>query len=74
MNLQKNNFCLEMKNFYKRLLIFFYKIIYSKIKIANKNFSQKFIFKKLKFGNLLVEIYKIKNCRVFTNTLDVTCK
>ena len=60
-----------MKNFYKRLLIFFYKIIYSKIKIANKNFSQKFIFKKLKFGNLLVEIYKIKNCRVFTNTLDV---
>lgn len=60
-----------MSIFYKKFLIFFFKILFSRIKIPKKKFSEKFFYKSLIINKLKIKIYKIKECRLFTNTLDV---
>ena len=60
-----------MRTLYKKLLILFFKIFYSKIKISKKDISINYLSRQFRINNLTVKIYEIKNCRLFTNTLDV---
>ena len=60
-----------MKKIYKKTLIYFFKFFYSQINLAKKKYSDSFIEKEIKIQNLDVKIYRIKKCRLYTNTLDV---
>lgn len=60
-----------MKKIYKKILVYFFKFFYSHINLAKKKYSDSFIEKKIKIENLNVKIYRIKKCRLYTNTLDV---
>lgn len=59
-----------MKNIYKKILIYFFKLFYSPIYLTKKK-SNSFSENKIKIENLNIKIYRIKNCRLYTNTLDV---
>lgn len=60
-----------MRFLYKKLVVFFFKVFYTKIRVAKRDISYKYLFKQFKINNLTVKIYMIRNCRLFTNTLDV---
>ena len=60
-----------MRVLYKKIIILFFKIFYSKIKISKNDVSNNYLNKQFKINNLTIKIYEIKNCRLFTNTLDV---
>ena len=55
---------------YKSILIFFFNVYYRKVKTENKN-SVKIPSKQIKIDNFNFKIFRIKDCRLFTNTNDI---
>lgn len=60
-----------MRKIYKYFVKIIFKLFYPKIKIGSIQQSNNFLFNKFKIKNVKIKIYKIKKCRLFTNTLDV---
>jgi len=55
---------------YKIFVIFFFKFFYGKINFRRSR-SKEIIVEKVNVKNNLYKIFKIKNCRIYTNTNDV---
>jgi hypothetical protein len=62
-----------IKNFgrkiYKKIIIFFFYSIYGKVRF-NKNTSQNYYNKKIKINNISYSIFKISDCRIYTDQVS----